>query len=291
MSPPSFESWLHFGEYHQIGPHRVFTIDQGVQNQEAIVILHGYPSASYDYYAVLPYWTNQYRVVVHDHLGFGLSDKPIAYSYSLIEQADIALALWQKLGLKVVHLVAHDYGTSIATELIARLNRGDEPLKFKSITLGNGSMLIEMAQLLWTQKMLKHDLWGPFLASFSRPAIFNRSFRRLWADQSKLKSEELGVLWQMLIYNEGRKVLPKVTKYLDERKKFWHRWIGALEKTERSIHLVWADQDPVAVIEMAHVLAQKIPSNHLSVLPNVGHYPMLESPAIYAKAVLRGIKN
>ena len=79
-----------------------------------IAILHGYPSGSYDYYATIQIWTTQYRVVVHDHLGLGLSDKPEEYSYSLIEQADMALALWQKLGLKEVHLLGHDYGTNLS---------------------------------------------------------------------------------------------------------------------------------------------------------------------------------
>jgi len=289
MSAPSLNSWRSFGEYQQIAQHQVFTIDQGKENRETIAILHGYPSGSYDYYAALPYWTKQYRVVVYDHLGLGLSDKPEDYSYSLIEQADVALALWQKLGLKEVHLLAHDYGTSVATEIIARLNQGYEPVKLKSITLGNGSMLIEMSQLLWTQKLLKHDFWGPILASLSRRPIFNNSFRKLWADKSKIDYEEFEVLWQMLNYNEGRKVLPKVSKYIEERKKFWYRWIGALEKTDRHVNLIWADKDPVAIIDMAHVLAKKIPSNTLNVLPNIGHYPMLEAPEIYAKAVLEAI--
>ena len=289
MPAPSLSSWRSFGEYQQIGQHQVFTVDQGKENRETIAILHGYPSGSYDYYAALPLWTDQYRVVVHDHLGLGLSDKPEHYSYSLIEQADVALALWQKLGLKEVHLLAHDYGTSVATEIIARLNQGYEPVKIKSITLGNGSMLIEMSQLLWTQKLLKHDFWGPILANLSRRPIFNNSFRKLWADKSKIDYEEFEVLWQMLNYNEGRKVLPKVTKYIEERKKFWHRWIGALEKTDRHVNLIWADKDPVAIIEMAYVLEKKIPSNTLNVLPNIGHYPMLEAPEIYAKAVLKAI--
>ena len=146
-----------------------------------------------------------------------------------------------------------------------------------------------MSKLLWTQKLLKHDFWGPILASLSRRPIFNQSFRKLWADKSKINYQEFDVLWQMLNYNEGRKTLPKVTKYLEERKKFWHRWIGALEQTDRHIHLIWADKDPVAIVEMAHVLAKKIPSNTLKILPGIGHYPMLENPGIYANAVIEAL--
>lgn len=287
---PTFDAWLKRGEYHTVYSHQVFVIDEG-DHKETIAILHGYPSCSYDYYLILPLLTQHYRVVIHDHLGLGLSDKPENYSYSLIEQADIALALWQKLGLTSVHLLAHDYGTSVATEIIARSNQGFEPVQLKSITLGNGSMLIEMSQLLITQKLLKHDLFGPILASLSTKAIFNNSFRKLWADRSKINYTEFDILWRMLNYNKGRNVLPRVTKYIEERKKFWHRWIGGLMQTKHHINLVWADKDPVAIVEMAYELEKKIPSTSLKIIPDVGHYPMLEAPEVYAQNILELIKK
>lgn len=288
LAPPSLETWKSRGAYHQIGQHKIFVIDEG-QHEETIAILHGYPSGSYDYYQTLPIWTQRYRLVVHDHLGLGLSDKPQDYSYSLIEQADIALALWQRLGIKAVHLLAHDYGTSVATEIIARAEQGYEPVRLQSITLGNGSMLIEMSQLLITQKILKHDFWGPILASLTNNAIFINSFRKLWADKSKIDYEEFAVLWEMLIYNDGRKVLPRVTKYIEERKKYWHRWIGALSRTSRLVNLIWADKDPVAIVEMVYELEKKITNTNVQILPSVGHYPMLEAPEKYAEAVTQAI--
>ena len=154
LHPPTFNEWENRGKKISILGHQLFVIDEG-QGEETIAILHGYPSCSYDYYAVLPIWTKKYRVVIHDHPGFGLSSKKSDYSYSLIEQADVAIALWQYLGLEEVHLLAHDYGTSVATELIARYNLGHEPVRLKTITIGNGSMLIEMADLIWTQKLLR----------------------------------------------------------------------------------------------------------------------------------------
>jgi pimeloyl-ACP methyl ester carboxylesterase len=68
------------------------------------------------------------RVIVHDHLGFGLSDKPAEYSYSLMEQAAYAVGVWRKLGIRRGHLLANDYGTSVATELLARHVRGMLPI-------------------------------------------------------------------------------------------------------------------------------------------------------------------
>lgn len=290
ISTPSFSDWQSRGQYIEINQQKVFVIDEGT-GDEVIGILHGYPSCSYDYYAILPILTKKYRVIIHDHLGFGLSDKPINYSYSLIEQADIALAVWKKLNMNEVHLLAHDYGTSIGTEIIARYNQGYEPITLKTITLGNGSMLINMAQLLVTQKLLKHSFFGPIIANLSRKPILVNSFRKLWHDRSKINYKELDVLWEMLIFNNGRSVLPMISQYINERKKFWHRWIGGLEQTDKHINILWADKDPIAVIEMAYVLEDKIQSNTLSVLPNIGHYPMLEAPTAYANAVLKVVSS
>jgi pimeloyl-ACP methyl ester carboxylesterase len=291
MLAPSFESWKSKGQFIEVNNHRLFVIDEGTAD-EVLVILHGYPSCSYDYYKVLPLLYDKYRVIIHDHLGFGLSEKPLNYSYSLIEQADMALALWQKLGLKEVHLLAHDYGTSVATEIVAQYNLGYEPVKLKTITLGNGSMHIEMAKLLPTQKLLRSKFWGPILVKFSTQWLFNRSFTKLWYDKSKIDQQEFDILWEMMQHNpEGRKVFPAVSRYLLEREKFWHRWIGGLHRTDKHINLLWADKDPIAIVAMAKKLHQNIPSNSLKILADIGHYPMLEAPEIYASGLIEMIEN
>ena len=195
----------------------------------------------------------------------------------------------ESIGFRKVNLVAHDYGTSVATEIIARYNLNYLPIQLNSVTLGNGSMLIEMAKLLVTQKILRTSFWGPILAKFTSKAFFMYNFKKLWYDKSKINLEELNVLWEMLIHNNGRKVLPLISRYTFERSKFWHRWIGGLEKTDQHIHILWANKDPIAIYEMAKVLQEKIPNNTLTTIENVGHYPMLEAPEKYAEEVMKGI--
>ncbi|MFG2196844.1 alpha/beta fold hydrolase [Streptomyces sp. NPDC048639] len=60
------------------------------------------------------------RVTTFDLLGFGYSDKPRRHRYSLLEQADLVEDLWRRLGIGDTALVAHDYGVSVAQELLAR---------------------------------------------------------------------------------------------------------------------------------------------------------------------------
>ena len=155
--------WKSKGEFITVNDRKLFVIDtssffssEDQVPSKTMVVLHGYPTSSYDYYKVLPELSKHYRVIIHDHLGFGFSDKPLDYSYSLLDQADLALQLWQQLGVKKVHLLAHDYGTSVATEIIARNNNHELTIEIEKLTLCNGSMHIELSQLRTIQKLLKN---------------------------------------------------------------------------------------------------------------------------------------
>ena len=86
-----------------------------------MTLLHGFPASSFDWAGVMPQLTGTgYRVTTLDFLGYGSSDKPYPYRYSLIEQANLVQALWRDLGIDRTALVAHDYGVSVAQELLFR---------------------------------------------------------------------------------------------------------------------------------------------------------------------------
>ena len=76
-------------------------------------------------------------------LGFGLSDKPRPHRYSLLEQADIVQDVVADAGVGPVVLLAHDMGTSVATELLARDISGGLPFDLQRAVLTNGSVIIE----------------------------------------------------------------------------------------------------------------------------------------------------
>lgn len=81
---------------------------------------HGFPTASWDWHKLWPEFVKHYRVIALDMIGFGFSDKPINYHYSIGDQADLQQALLTSLGISSIHLLAHDYGDTVAQELLAR---------------------------------------------------------------------------------------------------------------------------------------------------------------------------
>lgn len=283
------DDWQARGTRHDIDGHSVFVVDSDPESGDerpTLVILHGYPTSSHDYYRVLDELAAHYRVVVHDHVGFGLSGKPKNYSYSLFEQADTALRLWRKLGVRKAHVFAHDYGTSVATELLARWNRGFRPVHFESMTLCNGSVHIELAKLRVIQKLLRHRTLGPWVARLSSQRVFNRNMRRLWHDPTALSPQDLDTMWQLLTRDEGKAVLPRITQYLRDRALFWHRWVGALQQAELPLSFLWGAEDPITGADVARVHHDEAAGSRLTVLDGVGHYPMLEAPERWTHALL-----
>ena len=279
------EDWKNKGKFSTVFGRKIFVINTG-ENKETLAILHGYPTSSYDYYKVLPELSKKYNVIIHDHLGFGFSDKPLEYSYSLVEQADVALQLWKQLGLKKITLLAHDYGTSVATEILARHNKQQIDLEINKLILCNGSMHIELSQLRTIQKLLKSKITGKWVAKLANYSIFKKNLSNVYFDKSQVTEEELNAMWFQLQHKNGRNVIHFISNYLNERYFFWHRWIGALKETQIPTKIVWAKNDPVAVAAIAELLTIEIPNNNLFWIENCGHFPMLEKPKEWVALVL-----
>ncbi|MEO1083518.1 MAG: alpha/beta hydrolase [Acidobacteriota bacterium] len=286
----TIEKWKARGRHHDFDGHRVFAVDtdpDAPSDRPTLVILHGYPTSSHDYWRVIDDLAETHRVIVHDHLGFGLSAKPLDYSYSLFEQTDVALMLWRRLGVHSARVFSHDYGTSIATELLARWNRGFREIHLESMVLCNGSVHIELAKLRPIQKLLRNQMLGPRVARLTSQRIFNRNMRKIWHDPSSLADEELDTMWQLLIRDGGRAVLSPVTHYLRDRVMFWNRWVGALQNSQLPLGFLWGAEDPIVGADVAEVHRAEAPGSRLTVLDRVGHYPMLEAPGRWTDALLQ----
>ena len=156
-------AWRDAGTLAEIGGRRIFVRERaGEPGRPPVLFLHGYPSSSYDWRHALTALDGR-RLVLFDFLGYGLSDKPRDLVYSLRVQADLAEAIAGRFGDEPVDLVAHDMGSSVATELLARDLDGTLSFALRSVLLFNASLVRERASLLWGQKLLLSPL-GPLAA-------------------------------------------------------------------------------------------------------------------------------
>jgi len=246
-------------------------------------VLHGFPESSYSFHKVADGLARRFRqVVLFDMPGYGLSDKPEqGYGYSLLEQADAALQLWRHLGVRGGHLLAHDMGDSVATELAARQVNGTLPAgfeDFRSFTFTNGSMVLNLARLRVSQRLLLSRA-GPWLSRLFNFRTFCQQVRSAHGTTG-LDEQDLQRMWENLCLQGGRRKNHLTIRYIGDRRRFeTSRWLPALAQTTVPIHLCWGDADAVARVEMARYLKEEVcKAAVLTTMPGVGHFCQLSNP-------------
>ncbi|MEO8554122.1 MAG: alpha/beta fold hydrolase, partial [Kofleriaceae bacterium] len=142
----SIDEWREAGTFVELGGHRMFYRREG--RGPALLLVHGYPTSSWDWWRVWPELTAHHDVIAMDMLGFGESAKPRGHRYSILEQADLHVALLAKLGIARCHALVHDYGVTVGQELLAR----DAPLD--SIAFLNGGLFPETHRARVVQRLL-----------------------------------------------------------------------------------------------------------------------------------------
>ncbi len=282
----SIKEWQSSGQSFdfegQLEKYNIFYQVQGPKDAPALLLIHGYPSASWDWHLQWPTLIQHFRVITLDMLGFGFSAKPAKFSksssvqYSIHTQADIFTALLRKLNIKKMHVLSHDYGDTVAQELLARsLHKEKNAIEVLSLCLLNGGLFPETHKALLLQKLLLSPV-GPLVARLASYKKFKKNFAHICA--VPLSEEELKTLWHLVEFNNGKPILAKLISYMNERKQFRARWVGALQNSEIPIRLIDGLQDPISGAHMVKRYRELISNADIIELEGVGHYPQLEAP-------------
>jgi haloalkane dehalogenase len=154
MSPvgaPSDTAWIDQSEYpfssHMLDLEmgRMHYLDEG--QGRPLLMVHGTPTWSFLYRHLVRALAPTYRCIVPDHIGFGLSDKPPAWSYRPEDHARNLRALIEHLDLRDITLIVHDFGGPIGLSYAI-----EQPENVRSLVLFNtwmwslrGNRSVEMA--------------------------------------------------------------------------------------------------------------------------------------------------
>lgn len=284
------ERWEALGRRVDLLGRDIFVIDQGPRDAHPILILHGFPTCSFDWRAIIPRLAQRRRVIAFDMMGYGLSDKPDV-RYRLSDQADIAEALLAELQIDSIDLVTHDMGDSVGGELLARSLDGTLPVTIEERVLTNGSIYMDLVQLSVGQELML-ALPDEKLPADAAPTaeLFRASLAATFAAGSQPSEEELNAQWALTERGDGHRLLPRLIRYVEERRVTEERWTGAIEAHPSRLTIIWGDHDPIAVPAMATRVAEARPDAELIMLTGIGHYPMVESPERFlASLPLRGL--
>ena len=248
-----------------------------------LLLLHGFPTWSYDYAEVASDLARDHDVITLDFLGYGASDKPNPYEYSVAESADIVEDLTAHLGVKSTRLVIHDYGGIVGQELVDRANRGQLGFAIDSLIMLNCGIVYSAYRPTRSQKLLILPVVGKLLASRVSAGRVRSLLDAVRG--SRLTDTEFDDLWLGMSRQSGQKLWHLLIKYNAERQIHHRRWEAALASWDGPLDLVWGPDDPVSGRHVLQQAVKVLPQATVTELAGVGHYPQSEAPQAVAAAV------
>lgn len=184
----------HFFEHNGVRQHY---LDEGDAHAPVLVMVHGNPTWSFYWRHLVKAFSQNFRVIVPDHIGCGFSDKPQDYSYTLEQHIQNFDALLAHLAVKDITLVVHDWGGGVGFGYATR-----HPENVRRMVIFNTSAFFRPV-LYWGIKLsrsplvgdvltrgLNSFLLGAFVMGTSQPKRFNAETRagylapyRSWHDR------------------------------------------------------------------------------------------------------------
>jgi pimeloyl-ACP methyl ester carboxylesterase len=284
----SLDSWISGGSRRRISgsSHQLFVRQDGPVDGKPVTLFHGFPTSSFDWVAVIPALTGSgYRVTTLDFLGYGSSDKPHPYTYSLMEQASLVQAVWGDLGIDRTALVAHDYGVSVAQELLSR-----DPGRIESMAWLNGGMFPDLHRPTEFQRHLS-ELVGDGAEDRLTETVYRAALLGVFG--RPVSDHTIGEMWVDFSRSQGTRVAPALLGYMAERREHAARWSHAVESYSGPQTFIWGPADPVSGAHVLPRIRDKAPSASINVLDNpppVGHFPEVEAPELVGPLLVKHLQ-
>jgi haloalkane dehalogenase len=260
---------------------RMHYVDVG--RGEPILFVHGTPTWSFEYRHLIRALSASHRCIAPDHLGFGLSARPPGLAYTPEMHAANLAALVERLDLRDLTLVVHDYGGPIGLPIaidtprvrrLAILNTwmwplDDDPTIRRPARLASswlGRVLYRRANL--SLRVIMPGAYGDRAAL--TPAIHRQylaPFRSAWARGA--------VLW------------PLAGALMGSRAHYARLWQARARLRGRPAAVVWGVADSAF---RPHHLARwrdVVPDADVTALDRAGHWPHEEQPDAVLDALRR----
>jgi pimeloyl-ACP methyl ester carboxylesterase len=259
--------------------------DAGPREAQTLLLIHGFPTSSWDFEGIWSALAERFHVLTLDLMGFGHSAKPTEYDYALVDQASLCEFCLTHEGILQYHVLAHDYGDSVAQELLARQQESGESPRLLSVAFLNGGLFPETHRRFLIQRLLLSPL-GPWIAKRSSRATLARSMRRLFGPATQPDEELIDGFWSLMTTHNGQAIIHKLIRYMIERREQRARWVGALQRASIPLKLIAGAADPISGAHMAARYRELVPFPDVALLDGIGHYPQIEAPEAVLAAYL-----
>jgi pimeloyl-ACP methyl ester carboxylesterase len=263
------EAYPFQSKYCRVDGNNMHYVDEG--KGEAILFVHGTPTWSFDYRHLIKGMRQNYRCVAVDHIGFGLSDKPSDYSYTVSTHIHNIEQFIISRDLRNFTLVVHDFGAVIGIGAALR-----HPERVKRLVILNSWLwnCEAQADFIKLRKVLKSPLL-PVLyryLNFSASVLLPRSFgaKKL---SKKLLKQYTGP-FARIKEREGPSGFAH--SLLKEQELFGAIWNKCQMFQHCPVLLIWGMQDRFLGADYLNQYLQAYPGASVVRLPGCGHFPQEE---------------
>lgn len=234
---------------------QVFYTCQGDAAKPAMLLVHGFPTSSFDFRGVMKELQADYRLCTLDFPGYGLSDKPKdGYRYTL---ADDAALLWkfvtEVVPLKEFVLLSHDRGDSVALAFLERYQAAPgAPFRITHQFITNGNLYLPLANLTEFQKRMLDPATAPAAVKGMNAGLLAVGMgTSQYTPALKADDPEVRALAALFAHQDGVTAIPATIQYLNERKQFEVRFLETLGKSRIPATIAWGAHDTVSPVRVA----------------------------------------
>jgi len=245
-----------------------------------ILLIHGYTASLYVWAETAPMFADAgFHVVAVDLIGFGYSEKPAWFDYSIASQARMIERLMDRLGIGRAIVVGSSYGGAVASTLAL-----DYPARVEKLVLANAACNDEPLShpiLRLAGIPLVGEVIAPFL-------VDSTSFIR-FRMRGTLAKENYDLITTKRIENIRRplsaadahhSVLATARNWDAERIE------ADANLIDQPTLIIWGDQDTVVPIHNGRKLHEEILHSRMVVFRDCGHVPMEEKPKLFTDLVI-----
>ena len=253
----------------------VFYREAGPKNAPTIVLLHGFPTSSRQFEALIPLLATRYHIIAPDYPGFGQSDAPdpSSFSYTFDNLAKIMDGLLVRLKIDRYSLYIHDYGAPVGFRLMLA-----HPERIHTLITQNGNAYKEGLGKKW-----------PGIAEFwddpkRHPAIvdtflsFETTMQRHRAGSTHPERYNPDAWLSEFAYlsKPGQRAIQAALLY-DYRTNVaaYSKWQAWLRKYQPPTLVAWGANDPSFISSGATAFANDLPDAEIHLL-DAGHFALDE---------------
>ncbi|MDQ3133036.1 MAG: alpha/beta hydrolase [Acidobacteriota bacterium] len=251
----------------------------GEASNPTLLLIHGFTASTYVWHSVAPRFADEgFHVIAIDLLGFGYSDKPAWFEYTIEAQARVVARLMNRLGIGTATIVGSSYGGAVASTIALDYPERVEKLVLVDAVINDDVKNHPILRLASIRGL--GELVTPFLVDSKRFMKIRMRGTIAPANYHLITQDRIdSVLRPLNAANAHRSIL------LTSR----HWNAGRIERDAHLINhptlVIWGENDAVIPMENGEKLYSSILNSRLVVLKNCGHVPQEEKPELFAELV------